>query len=207
MDSKLNLNGTMMMTNAGAQSVPSGLNMAHIYYRSPALGNDTHCKLLLHFDGDAAHGGEWADSSFGSTVPHIVTSNGVTIDYSNKKFGDGSAYFNGTSSLVVDDVLGARGEFYPASAGFTFTAWVRWDSAGTIQPLWGVYGTASDWQNICYDQATDTLQCYENTGGGQDIKLERSQYGNEPFNLSLSHDRLRVIAKQQGFRVCRWNTC
>ena len=169
LDAKLNVNGTLALTNAGAQEMPSGANLAHIYYRSPAHGNDSLCRLLLHFDGDAAHGGAWADSSFGSTFQHIITSEGVTIGNSVKKFGEGAALFDGASYLIVDQMLGSRGEFFPDSQGFTLTAWLNLDSTGTIQPLWGVGGTAADWQNITYNQSTDTLACYENTGVGKTL--------------------------------------
>ena len=179
LDADLNVNGTVALTDAGAQTVPAGANLAHVYYRAPALGNDEHCKLLLHFDEDVPHGGAWADSAWGSTFPHIVTANGVTIDKtgpgsgpgSGPKFGDGSARFDGFSVLKVDELLGSRGEFYPGSAGFTFTAWLYLPAspANYTQPLWGAYGTASNWQNIVYDQTTDALSCYANTGGGKTL--------------------------------------
>ena len=94
---------------------------------------------------------------------------GSRLTASVKKFGEGAALFDGASYLIVDQMLGSRGEFFPGAAGFTLTAWLNLDSLGTIQPLWGVGGTAADWQNITYNQSTDTLACYENTGVGKTL--------------------------------------
>lgn len=56
-------------------------------------GVDQYTKLLMDTD----------DNNFKDECGHIVTNNGVTLDTSNKKFGGGSAYFNGNSNLTLSN--------------------------------------------------------------------------------------------------------
>ncbi|PJI07030.1 MULTISPECIES: LamG domain-containing protein [Clostridium] len=52
---------------------------------------DIYTKLLMHMD----------NSTIKDECGHTVTSNGVTLNTNNKKFGDSSAYFNGSSYLSI----------------------------------------------------------------------------------------------------------
>jgi lambda repressor-like predicted transcriptional regulator len=60
---------------------------------------DIYTKALLHMD----------EGTFKDELGHTITNSGVTLDTTNKVFGNGSAYFNGSSYLTI-----------PASSDFNF---------------------------------------------------------------------------------------
>lgn len=58
-------------------------------------GVDQYTKLMMHMD----------DGTFKDECGHTVTNNGVTLDTTTKKFGNGSAYFNGSSMLTIPNSI------------------------------------------------------------------------------------------------------
>ena len=87
---------------------------------------DIYTKLLMHMD----------DSNFTDVCGHTVTNNGVTLDTSIKKFGTGSAKFNGTSSYLslptsIDWNLGNRDFEIKANVTLNSIA-----STGTLCGIW-----------------------------------------------------------------------
>ena len=124
----------------------------------------------MHFDLEGPHQ-SWGDSAFGATRRHIVTSNGVLIDTTAgaAKFGNGAAKFDGASSLIVDEMFGNQGDFYPVTPGQTWSMWMKLypTPVSNIQSIANVYGTATNYQSIVYNQTTDTLSMQEDTGSGK----------------------------------------
>lgn len=168
LDARMNINGDISLTDFGEGSAPTGADMAKIYYRSPAGGNDEKTVLLMHFDVGGPHG-SFGDSSVGASFRHQITNDGVTIDTSTSQFGTGSAKFDGSSALIIDQMLGTQGEFYPSVPGLTWQMWLRLAPTpiSNIQPLCNVYGTATSYQSIVYNQATDELLMSEDVGLGK----------------------------------------
>ena len=169
-DSKLTVKGDVALNTFDTATQPAGYQSARIYYRGTNGGNDDKMRLLLHFDQEGPHQA-WGDSAFGATRRHIVTSNGVIIDTTAgaAKFGNGAAKFDGSSSLIVDQMFGAQGDFYPVSPGQTWSMWMKLYPTPTsnIHALANVYGTATDYQSITYNQTTDTLSMQEDSGSGK----------------------------------------
>lgn len=74
--------------------------------------SDINTKVLMHMN----------ESTFKDEVGHNVTNtSGVTLNSTTKKFGAGSAYFNGTSYLSVENST----DFQFGSSDFTIDAWVN----------------------------------------------------------------------------------
>ncbi|PJI09331.1 MULTISPECIES: Ig-like domain-containing protein [Clostridium] len=71
---------------------------------------DQYTKLLMHMD----------DGKFKDECGHTIINNGVTVDTSNKKFGNSSAYFNGNSGL---DIPCTSSEFNFGNKDFTIDFW------------------------------------------------------------------------------------
>ena len=91
----------------------------------PGAGSTELDVLRLHLDSD------FTDSSTGGLT---VTSNGVTINSGEKKFGAGSASFNGTSGyLALPNVNSLAME----SGDWTVEFWVRHASLSGVQVYFG----------------------------------------------------------------------
>lgn len=73
---------------------------------------DENTKLLMHMD----------DSIFKDECGHSVINNGVTLDTDNKKFGTGSAYFNGSGYLTVS---GTSDEFNMNDIDCMIDFWIK----------------------------------------------------------------------------------
>ena len=79
--------------------------------------SDINTKVLMHMN----------ESTLKDEVGHNVTNiSGVTLNSTTKKFGVGSAYFNGTSYLSVENST----DFQFGSSNFTIEMWVNLGTSG-----------------------------------------------------------------------------
>jgi len=105
--------------------------MTHTLYSDVITGgNDAYTKLLLHLDADDGNTG------------HITKNVGgnIVLDSANKKFGSGSASFNGSSSLGVP----SHSDFNFGSGNFVLDAWVKASSGSTKAIMGREAGAVSD---------------------------------------------------------------
>lgn len=103
-------------------------------------GNDSHTRLLLHFDGTNGST-TFTDSGIGTGTPHTQTRNGsAVIDTSQSKFGGASVRLTASSHDIVDsDSSSDDANFrFLSPADFTIDMWVRIASTtgGVYQILW-----------------------------------------------------------------------
>lgn len=73
------------------------------------VGIDQYTKLLMHMD----------DNGFKDECGNTITNNGVALDISNKKFGNGSAYFYNNESLII-----SRDSAINFNSDFTMEMWI-----------------------------------------------------------------------------------
>lgn len=112
---------------------------------------DIYTKLLLHSD----------TSSFTDEKSNTVTSYQVTLDTSVKKFGDGSAYFDGLTSYqsVTDSTAWGFG-----AGDFSVEKWVRFTRIGKDEFLIGQYEDDNNYW-LMYKDASDKLGMGFNISG------------------------------------------
>ena len=105
---------------------------------------DSYTPLLLHGDGNDAST-TFTDSS---TTGYTVTAYGnAQIDTAQKKFGTGSALFDGTGDyLSVPD----NADWFMSAGKFTIDFWVRFNAINTINPFFQQYVSATDYVNLYY---------------------------------------------------------
>lgn len=101
---------------------------------------DINTKLLMHMD----------ESTFKDEMGHTIINNGATFDITNKVFGNGSAYFNGSSNIYIVNELDDTNEL-------SFDCWIRLAST----PSNYVYTIMSG--SNTSTTSTDRLSFYVNT--------------------------------------------
>lgn len=132
-----------------------------------AGGNDALTVLLMHFN-DIDGSTNFEDSAYGSSGSHTVTAYGnVQIDTTQKKFGSGSALFDGTGDyLSLED----SDDWYLGTGDFTIDCWIKWNKIPSSV-------TASTQDILCqvkdFDNRTmfvvnlaGQMQFYDKFGGG-----------------------------------------
>lgn len=127
--------------------------------RKPAI--DDYTKLLLHCNGiDGSQ--DFPDSSF--INPKTITAQGdAQVDTAQKKFGTGSALFDGTGDyLSVPD----SADWYMASGNFTFDFWMRFNSSVAACTFIRQETDATHLFSLWYYPTDNTMRFYNYNGGG-----------------------------------------
>ena len=118
-------------------------------------GIDSYTKLLLHCDGvDGSQ--TFTDSATGKTITAVGN---AQIDTAQKKFGTGSALFDGTGDyLTTPD----HADFNVGSGAFTFDWWIRFNSVAETQFIFDQKtGGVDRWYLMWYQPTTSlNLQVY-----------------------------------------------
>jgi len=109
------------------------------------IGNNSHCKLLLHMNG-ADDGTTFTDDSKGGSSNTITATNAVTKT-GTKKLGSASGYFDGTSYLSVTPIT----DFDFLGSPFTVSFWVNFTDAS------GGQATLSDLLSLSNTSYTNSL--------------------------------------------------
>lgn len=114
-------------------------------------GNDFYTKLLLHCDG-ADGSTKFLDSSLSN---HTVTAIGdAQIDTAQKKFGAGSALFDGAGDyLSISD----SNNWYMGTGEFTIDMWVRFNDITAIMGLFQQYVDNQNYVKCHWDQTQTKL--------------------------------------------------
>jgi len=118
-----------------------------------AEGVDQYTKLLLHNDDTT-----FADSSSSS---HSVTNSGVQPDTVNKKFGTGSAYFQGSSYLSIPD----SNDWTFGTGDFTIDAWVKAKYGTGGKHIASQSADSSNYQQLWWNASSGVLSMRWVTGG------------------------------------------
>lgn len=119
------------------------------FQRDATAGNDANTKLLMHL------GGVDASTVFTdvSTAAHVATTNGnAQVDTAQKKFGTGSALFDGSGDSIS---FADHADWTPAG-NFTIDFWVRWNALATTQFLF-IHATDSNNRYFLSASATGVL--------------------------------------------------
>lgn len=118
-------------------------------------GNDYYTVLLPHFNSN------YTDYSINHSVTHTPTAGaGVSIDTTNKKFGAGSAAFDGVSTnhgLVYGEMQADMGF---AAGDFTIDCWVRFDAVNVNQAILGCNNTLLNLLLMAFRFNVTKLQFY-----------------------------------------------
>lgn len=103
-----------------------------VQIHNPNGGNDQYTKLLLHSDGTNGSTA-FSDSSYVANQRKVISVSGNTqISTSQSKFGDSSAYFDGSGDyLTVSD----SEDWSFGSGDFAFDTWVNFSSLSSIQNI------------------------------------------------------------------------
>lgn len=104
-----------------------------ILFNSNKAQLDIYTKMLMHMD----------DANFTDEFSHTITNNGVTLDTTNKVFGTGSAYFNGSSylSIPVDNSIELSSGDFTIDFKFYQKARSSWDTIFSVNPTSTAYYT------------------------------------------------------------------
>ncbi|EPY2310821.1 LamG domain-containing protein [Clostridium sporogenes] len=137
-------------------------------------GIDQYTKLLLHMD----------DNSFNDKMRHVISNNGVIFDTNNKKFGDGSAYFNSNSNLTITN----NADFEFRNDSFTIDMWIRMDSL----PLSNTYYMLYDKRNGNANYGSISFMVNSSGGLGVSATSDNTSW-NIISNLSIP---VSMIANQ-----------
>ncbi len=112
---------------------------------------DTSTILLLHMDG--TNGSTTFTDSSGYETINPITDSGVTVNTTYAKFGTGSAYFNGSSTLTPQNWA----PFNFGSNNYTIDFWMKasWAQCGNgvngdYHSPFGNYSTSVGWMFLIY---------------------------------------------------------
>jgi len=128
---------------------------------------DSYTKLLLHNDS----------FPFIDATGKIITNVDTTLDTVNKKFGLGSAVFNGSSSYLL---LADSDDFYFGTGDFTIDFWVRFNSLTNSQFFAGQVET-----NISVNHGSWTLSKLPAADGNK-LVLHFRENGS-PFAVAVGY--------------------
>ena len=103
-----------------------------------SAGIDSYVKLMNHFDTD------FSDSELGT--PKVITSHGVTISSAVKKFGAGSAYFDGNHHYLSTPITS---DFDFGTGDFTIDLQVNVGASGDYQSPFGSRDSGGGGYSLC----------------------------------------------------------
>ncbi len=133
------------------------VTVASIIYLCPGIsfaeGVDGYTKLLQHNDNAA-----FADSSPSS---HSVTNSGVQLDTVNKKFGTGSAYFQGSSYLSTPD----SNDWTFGTNDFTIDSWVKANTGTGAKHIASQHANSSNYHQLWWNASNHKISMRWVTGG------------------------------------------
>jgi|GEM_PF-1303270 len=122
-------------------------------------GVDQYTKLLMHMD-------DMDNDTFKDERGNAVINNNVTLDTTNKKFGNGSASFNGTSSYLT---IPASTDWNLGNKDFTLECWARLGDIdkGEIIECGGTYNVNyASWALGVTSKGVVEWYCSKGTGTG-----------------------------------------
>jgi hypothetical protein len=140
---------------------------------------DSYTKLMLHMNED----------TFKDECGHTVTNNGVIIDTSNKKFGDGSGCFDGNSYLSI--TYGS--DFNFGNSDFTIDMQIKRNTLNSYQRFFGQASAiifSSSNSPICIRFNDDNkIMCYLGFSDG----TYKTLVSNYIFNDTTNFHHISII--------------
>ncbi len=164
--STLNVTVTADLLTEGSETFVLALNNGTASISIPIADTsiaDPYDKLLMHFDG--TNGSTTLLDVTGKPVTNPNST--VTIDTGTKKFGTGSAYFNGVDSYGAVSSAYAT-DFQFGTGDFTIEFWYRYSTVASSSVA--LSHTTTNHNNesfLFYDFSTTTPTLYLGTGAAQ----------------------------------------